>query len=274
MTRRELLYIVVVLEVVVVLLVIIILSKKKQLPPPTPTPTPSPPIQCAVYPPCPPGYEEDPLTGCCSPLVPANIVPAPSPSLQINVFTVLNPHLTSPSVGFLSSSCSRSSPCINQYCEPTPAPANVSSSQYFYVNVGKVVSSNGTPIPGVKVDVYVEQNFFPQEFEIPIYESEPLFNVQVATIAVKVYAPPSEVTTDSDGNINIPFLAEVYVKSYNSYLYHLLTPAQGCFPSNIVNTSFRVTVQVAGTPLSIIQEVGFVLNYCGCGCGGVIFVKS
>ena len=268
--NSKLVYVLIGLIIVAVFILVLILTTRRvstsQV---TPTPSPSS-IPCSIYPPCPAGYEEDPLTGCCSPLVPANIVPAPSPTFEVNVFTVLNPQMVAPAVGFLSSSCSRSSNCIQQYCPPyTSVPSPTTSySKYFYVNLGQVVSSNGTPIPNVPVNI--NQSYFPQTINIPVYENEPFFSVQVATITVKIYAPPSQIKTDSNGNILVPFLVDVYVNGYNSFLYHLLTPSQSCFPSQITQKLIQFTVQISGTPISIVQNVNFELNYCGCGCGATL----
>jgi hypothetical protein len=167
---------------------------------------------------CPPGYEVDPLTCQCSPLVPAAIQVQACPTFNIRLWLAVGtdcPGINCPTpwstknyilfgkacMGFHPewTSCCPPAPSVPcTYCDPNygcnPETAETSGTLTF---TGQVLSSNGTPIANTQVNV---QSPFPKTYTLQGYNN---MGVYLFTVTLTLYPPPSTVTTDESGTFTV-----------------------------------------------------------------------
>jgi len=230
---------------------------------------------------CPPGYEVDPLTCQCSPLVPAAIQVQPNPFFNIRLWLAVGTIclgssclevLTPPSdcialgkacMGFHPewTSCCPPAPSVPcTYCDPkygcNPETAETSGTLTF---TGQVLSSNGTPIPNTKVNV---QSPFPKTYTLSGYCG----GIGLFTVTLTLYPPPSTVTTDESGTftVTVPFKAVLTGLSPNAFadpLTCLCVGGQASYTYNI-GPPFEFILSIPNSTISTTAVVPYNLSIC------------
>jgi len=220
---------------------------------------------------CPPGYEVDPLTCQCSPLVPAAIQVQPNPFFNIRLWLAIGTNCPGICCPVPSSDCielgkacmgfhpewtsccppAPSVPCT--YCDPNygcnPTTAETSGTLSF---TGQVLSSNGTPIPNTKVNV---QSPFPQTYTLNV---SGLF-----TVTLTLYPPPSTVTTDKNGTftVTVPFKAVLTGLSANAFANPFNCSGQTSYTFNI-GPAFEFNLSIPDSTILTTAVVGYNLSIC------------
>jgi len=222
---------------------------------------------------CQPGEEPDPVTGQCSPIIPASMVVQPSPSIPVNLWLALNlasttcmyngyPILTNPYTACLgtlnSSTCPTNYQCDCKYCNPVgqyqPTVANTSGTSSFYV---QVLSSNGTPVPNVQLKI---SSPLPTTNTFTLTTSTPFGNFTSWTINITYEKPSTLITTGNDGR--------AYIKvNWNADLTYVnwatLLGISGPFNYNYTFPPLTFNIQIVGSDLTTSAVASFPVTVCG-----------
>jgi len=223
---------------------------------------------------CPPGEEPDPVTGQCSPIIPASMVVQPSPSISVNLWLALNlasttciyngnPVLINPYTACLgtlnSSTCPTNYQTDCQYCNPVakyqPTIANTSGTSSFYV---QVLSSNGTPVPNVQLKV---SSPLPTTNTYSVTASvAPLGNFTSWTVNITYETQSTLITTGNDGRayIKVNWNADLTYVNWSTLL-----GISGPFNYSYTFPPLTFNIQVVGSDLTTSAVVTFPLTICG-----------